>query len=316
MAYKKGMPRYRKNDDGKYQMDKAGTYYKGGKNMYEMTKAELEGMDSSGKQPGDQPHINPHPDDKPDYPGYDNPKGGAKKSEVSVDDFQKSLDQLEAIASADDVDSRKDDLLQKAMEGEELGEEDRDYLFKALGGDEVVDTNPEIVDDIVKSFSDNDGIQKALDVSEYLEAQHDALIESLTSIGDTIEKSDQRQHNYNLVLAKAIHQSGQLIKAMSHRLGVLETQPARQPKSRGVEAHGQHLEKGFVGAEPPSEQLSKSAILDTLEVMMQKSVDSGRNGLSDGGNDLLGATAKYEQVNQISKSMLAEVMKFRQENAQ
>ena len=57
---------------------------------------------------------------------------------------------------------------------------------------------------------------------------------ALAEVADRLEKSDQRQHEFNLVQARAIVQMGSLVKAMSERLGVIESQPARQPKSRGV----------------------------------------------------------------------------------
>jgi hypothetical protein len=158
---------------------------------------------------------------------------------------------------------------------------------------------------------DNETIQKALDVSEYLDEQHSELCKALTEVADRIEKSDQRQHEFNLVQARAIVQMGSLVKAMSERLGVIESQPARQPKSRGVRAAP--LQKGFGGEPPPGEQLSKSEVLDTLEVMMRESVDKGGSGASAGGEDLLKAISKYEQFNAISRPLLKEVQAYRRQ---
>ncbi len=317
MAYKTGMARFEKGGDGMYRPAKKGGFYKAGDGkMYGMTKSDYrsagEGMDAPGKQPPDQPHINPHPDDNNDNPG-DEKKGGYKKSAITVDDFQKSLDELEAIAKVGDAESRKDELLQKSLSGEELDEEERDYLYKALGGEVAVDDDPQIVDAITKGFTDPDeGLQKALDVSEYLEGHNSALIESLGAVRDALEKSDSRQHEFDMVLAKAVYQSGELIKAMSHRLGVLEKQPARAPKSKGVgqPAAGATIEKGFAGEGTPDEQLSKGEILDTLSDMMEKSDPTGPRS-----TQILNATAKYEQTNLISQGVMAEVMKFRAENA-
>lgn len=316
MAYQSGMARFEKGGDNMYRPARKGAFYKGGDGkMYGMSKADYnragEGMDAPGKQPGDQPHIKPHPDDNNDNPG-DKEKGGyTAKSTLTVDDFQKSLDELEAIGKAGDPVSRKDELLQKSLNGEELSEDERDYVFKALGGEVAVDDDPKIVDDITKSLTDpEEGLSKALDVSEYLQAQNDALVESLGAVRDSLEKSDGRQHNFNMILAKATHQMGELTKAMSHRLGVLEQQPAHAPKSRGVgqPAQGAALEKGFGGDAPGGEQVSKADILDTMCEMMEK---------SDPNSDLAKAiqheTAKYEQLNQISKSMVERVMQYRSE---
>jgi hypothetical protein len=179
-----------------------------------------------------------------------------------------------------------------------------------LGGGEV-DDSPEIVEEITKSLTDSEPIQKALDVSEYLEAQHGALLESLETVAKSIDASDQRAHEFNLVFAKAFHQVGELVKGMSERLGVIESQPAHAPKSKGIPAQQVALEKGFVGEASPDTQMSKSEILDTFESMMQKS-DGGQVKC---GEDILHATAKYEGSNQISKAMYDEIVEFRKGQA-
>ncbi len=315
MAFQKGMARYGKGDDGYYRPMKKGGFYKAGDGkMYAMSKHDYgtagEGVDAPGKQPSDQPHINPYPGTNPDYPGEEK-KGGYKKGEVTVDDFQKSLDELEAAAGGGTPENRKDELLAKAMT-EDLNQEEQDFLFKALGGEVPVDDNPQIVDDLTKSFTDNEPIQKALDVSEYLEAQHGATVDALTALGSILEKSETRQHNYNIILAKAVHQTGELLKAVSQRMGIIERQPAHAPRSRGVgqPAAGNAIEKSFAGDPPADEQMSKSEILDAMEGMMQKSDPNG----SDASQILL-ATAKYEQTNQLSKAMYGKIMEFRQQNA-
>ncbi len=318
MAFQKGMNRYAKGEDGYYRpMSKGGFYKAGDGKMYTMSKDDYksagEGVDAPGKQPSDQPHINPHPDDNTDYPG-DKKKGGyTGKSAVTIDDFQKSLDELESLAGGGSVENRKDELLAKAMT-EDLSEDEREFLFKALGGDAPADDNPQIVDDITKSFTGNDTIQKALDVSEYLEANHEATVDALTTLGGVIEKSETRQHNFNIILAKAVHQTGELLKAVSHRMGIIERQPAHGPRSQGVNqpqpAAGNVIEKGFGGDTPAEEQMSKGEILDTMEQMMQKSHPDSQEA-----SQILLATAKYEQTNKLSKSMFGKVAKFRQENA-
>lgn len=276
MKYQKGMTRYRKTDGG-YEADEEGPLYKGSDGrMYQMP---------------------------------------TEKARVTVDDFQKSLDQLEEIAKADDPESRKKELLEKAQSGEELTGDERDELFKALGHDDsTVDDDP----DIVKSVQDtmaadgNEPLQKALDVSEYLEALHEALTSSLSEVAKSVGASDQRQHEFNLVFAKAFHQVGELVKGMSERLGVLEQQPARAPKSKGIPATSEAVvQKSFANNDEPSQpQISKAEVLDGLEDLMQ-----ARNGTAACGEDILHATAKYEQLSQISKALLDEVIEFRKSQA-
>lgn len=319
MKYHKDMKRFAKAGDG-YKEDNGGAFYKGtdGK-MYAM-----EGVDKPGDKPGQ--HDDHAYDSGKDVEGGSTAakKGnGTAKSAVTEDDFQKSLDQLEAIAKTDDPASRKEELLAKAQTGEELSEGEREELFKALGGgdagDEVVDDDPAIVKAVDAAMDpENNGeqFQKALDVSEYLEQQHTALTASLGELAKAMDSSDQRQHSFNLVFAKAFHQVGELVKGMSERLGVIERQPVRPPKTKGIPAGDpQVVQKSFADGEAPSDQLSKIEILDGLESLMRKSIDGGKEGMSAGGEDILHATAKYEQMNQISKALLVEVTEFQKSQA-
>lgn len=283
MKYEKGMSRFKKasktdNSDSEYEEDENGDFYKArdGK-MYK--------MDGS-------------------------PSSGTSKSvdDVTEDDLQKSLDRLADMATDGDTPSRKADLLSRAQSGEELTKGERDELFHLLGGGDV-EPQGGAGDDVAKGMRNNETIQKALDVSEYLDEQHNELCKALSAVADRLEQSDQRQHEFNLVQARAIVQMGELVKSMSERLGVVESQPARAPKSRGIRPTP--LQKGFVGEPPPDQQLSKSDVLDALESMMHESLQKGGSGASERGEDLLKAISKYEQFNTISRPLLHEVQTFR-----
>ena len=102
---------------------------------------------------------------------------------------------------------------------------------------------------------------------------------------------------------------GKLVKSMSERLGVIEAQPARGPKSKGVQP-GQVLEKGFGGQPPAGDQLSQSQVLDGLEQLMQKSMEEGRGGFTEGGENITLATAKFESSRQITPGLLAEIRRL------
>ncbi len=317
MKYAKGMKRYGKAG-GKYNEDDKGAYYKAGDGkMYKMMAPT--GVDTKEDKPGQaDDHAHSHSDDNTDYPGTGD-RGGSKevgkKSMISEDDLNKTLDELETLIKSDDPVSRKEALLVKAQTGD-LSNEERDELFKALGGgDELADEDPTFAEGLTKSFGDNEALQKSLDVSEYLDEQHGELVKALTAVADRIESSDLRQHDFNIVLAKAIHQEGTLIKAMSHRLGVIEEQPARGPKSQGVRVpeHQGALAKSFGGdpAAGTGEAMSKGEALDCMVDMMEKS----SNGQAPCGEDITEATAKYEQTGLMSKAMLGDIVKFRQANA-
>jgi len=233
---------------------------------------------------------------------------GKKSADLSEDDLQKSLDQLSALTENPAV-SRKQQLLEKAQSSE-LEKSERDELFELLGKSEQ--PKKTLGDEVSKGLNENDTLQKALDVSDFLQEQHSELIKSLTTLADALEKSDARQHEFNLVLARAVSGIGQLTKGLGERVGVIETQPARGPKSRGVTG-AQPLEKGFVGGAPQGSELSKSAVLDELENMVQESMTKSLGGMTEEGIDLVTASSKYEQFNLISQGLLGQVQKRIQE---
>jgi hypothetical protein len=239
-------------------------------------------------------------------------KNQTPEAEITSDDLQKSLDKLEEYATSDDPVARKDALLAKAGEGD-LEKAERDELFDLLGGTPATEPEtPTVGEDLVKSMTDVEGpgTQEALDVSPYLREQHEAMVKSLQSVGDYIEKSDKRQHEHSLMQSKALVEMGHLVKGMSERLETIESQPVRGPKSRGVTAD-QTLTKSFVGDESGGEQqLSKSEISDALDGIMAESMENGRNGLTKSGEDILLEISKFEQSSKISPSMHGEVKGF------
>lgn len=227
---------------------------------------------------------------------------------LSPEELEKSLDKLNEFAQSEDGQTRKTDLLQKAMEGE-LEEPERMELFGLMGGN--VETPETHSDAITKSMGENETLQKALDVSDYLREQHDELCKSLGQLAEYQEQAESRQHEFNLILAKAVSDTGQLVKAMSSKLGVIASQPARGPKSK-MGPQTQPLQKSFGDQPPEGEQLSKSLVLDALDAIHQDSLEKGMDGRTSGGENILNAIAKYEQSNMLSKSMLAEVQAYRQ----
>jgi hypothetical protein len=238
---------------------------------------------------------------QPDEEGEEEEK--ARKS-LTPEDLRKSLNRLVAMAEKNDAPSRKEHLLAKASI-DTLSKSEQTELFEILGGVEAV---AQPGDTLTKGLQENDTLQKALDVSEYLQEQHSELVKSLTSVGEEIQKSDNRRHEFNLVMAKAISDIGEMTKSLYERLDVLGGQPARAPKSMGVK-HGQILQKSFAG-QPPSDELNKSQILDGLDGLMQESMQKGMSGRIESGEDISIATSKYEQSHMISKPMLQAVKGF------
>jgi len=240
-----------------------------------------------------------------------------KKSEEGItgSDLQKSLDQLEEMTHNQDTPSRKDELLSKASEGT-LEKSEREELFEILGGapDFSAEAEDGPGDNIVKSMESNEELAGALDVSDYLREHHTELVKSLHAVGEEIAKSDNRRMEFDLVMAKAVHDIGTMVKSMSEAMDGFLGQPARAPKSKGIQGAG-HLEKSFAGQAPEGDRLTKSMVLDALDGLMEKSMANGGEGRLSNGEDIAVAVSKYEQTSMISKPMLAAVHEWRKEHA-
>jgi hypothetical protein len=239
----------------------------------------------------------------------------ADDGSLTEDNLQASLNQLEELSKGDPQTSRKEDLLSKAQDGE-LSTEERDELFQILGGDGAGQDGGE--DPITKSLTSNEGLQRAVDVSDYLREQHDGLVKSLDAVSEEIRKSDTRRNEFDLIMAKAVHDIGYAVQGIGERLGVIESQPARGPKSQGVQgAQGgaRPLNKAFAGgggedAPPGEEQLNKSEILDTMDAIHRDLIEKG-GSKKIGGEDMMNAISRYESTHQLSPAMLKAVKQFR-----
>lgn len=234
-------------------------------------------------------------------------KDDEQEKSLSNDDLIKSLDKLVKGAKAGNPTARKDELLHKALGGPlsqtELGE-----LNTILGGGNA---QAGLAADVTKSLDgkQNDNIAKALDVSEYLDELHGGLVKSLATLSTAVEKSDAKQGEFNLLLAKAICDVGRVVKGVSERLGVIESQPARGPKSQQrPTGPGRAIEKSFSG-EP--EQMSRAQLGDALETLLHKSFAEGRSGIAQCGEDLTSAISKAEQSGFVSEPLYAEILALR-----
>jgi hypothetical protein len=242
--------------------------------------------------------------ESPEFEAGEEEEEGEKS--ITPGDLQKSLDRLTAMAEAGDGPSRKDRLLSKAND-DTLSKSEREELFELLGG--AAPTVDEPGENIVKSMTSNDTLQKALDVSEYLQEQHSEMVKSLRNVGEEIQKSDNRRHEFSLVTAKALCDIGQMVKSMYEQINTIGGQAARPPKSLGVRAD-QVMQKSFAGRAAESDDLSKSQVLDALDGMMEESMTKGGSGTLDSGEDIALAVSKYEQTHMISKSMLGAAKAF------
>jgi len=227
-----------------------------------------------------------------------------KSQNLSADDLEKSIEKLEELAEGEPM-SRKEALLAKAQEGE-LEKAEREELYSLLGGETVFENT--LAEEITKGMEENEDLQKALDVSDYLQANQDELKKSLTLLSDHIEKSDKRQHDFNLLLSKSVALIGRQVMDLCDQFQNFGDTPARAPKSKGL---AQPLEKGFAGQAPQGNQLSKSEIINTMMAMTEDSMRRGLGGALDDGTDMAIAISKYEQTNSISPQLLDRVKAFK-----
>ena len=260
-------------------------------------KGKGKGIDSGEKLNKEYQEEEQQEEEQEEEEQEDESKGCTAKSEdLSEDDLGKSLAMLTAYHEQGDTPTRKQSLLEKAQK-EELTKSEQDELHQILGGGQL-DHEDTLADQIGKSMDPGEDLQKALDVSDYLRETHDQIVEVSTKLADTIEKSDNRQHEFNMLLAKSTALIGNLVKSMDDRLEGLEGQPSRRPKSQAVP-----LQKSFAGAPPMGTQLSKSEILNTLGELIEKSCESNEGGVVNDIN-LVMETTKYEQTGQISPGAL------------
>lgn len=267
-------------------------------------------------------------DDEDDWGGDEEEEGDAEKAEnteeeegaltseakrerndesiksLTAGDLSKSLARLKRYADRGGSRSRKDGLLQKAQKGHDLSKSERAELFDLLGNKPQV--RPPLAKSVTRGLRNNDGLQKALDVSEYLAEQHNELTKSLGVLSTHIERSDGRQHEFNLVLAKALADVGNLVTAMAEQMDAFGNQTVRAPKSKGLSGSAA-LQKSMAGNESQGDVLSKAQVLDAMEGVLVDNMQKGGTGILN-GEDISTAITKYESFNQISPVMHQAVM--------
>lgn len=229
---------------------------------------------------------------------------------LTEDDLQKGLDALDAYVEGTDDESRKDTLLKKALDNELDGEEQAE-LFNLMGG--VAEGEGDAGDDLEKSsrsITDSATVADAFEVSDFLKDLTEGLVKSIDQLESRIEAMDRRNQDFGLLLVKSMSLTGRATKAMSQRLGVIASQPARGPKSRLTGA--QPLNKSIGGDDGDGgggdgDQLQSRQVFQALDSMMQKSMAEDRQGVSLSGHDLALATSKFEHQRTIAPELLAEV---------
>lgn len=249
-------------------------------------------------------------DDDEDYDddddGDDDKSSKARKSRVSSHDLAKSLKALSRLIQHSSSSSRKDSLLAKAS-NDELSKSERQELFNILGG--YGQSEYDLGHEVHKSMDCDGAVPQMVEANDYIEDLHDKLNKSLALMTDAIVAMDERQQEFNLLNGRVLHQSGSLVKSMAQRLGAIEEQPVRGPKSAGI-AGNRALNKSFAGTAPAEDSLSKSEVLDALTAMNQQSFAENRGGMSKSNENITHAVSKYEASSRLSPGMVDEVREF------
>ena len=233
---------------------------------------------------------------------------------VSQDALNKALVQLNDLAKSEK--DEKDELLKKAVSGDLTAEENARLISLMQGkGSEQADTLAKSATAQLQPAS-NPAIGQAVEVSDYLNAFHSSNLKALEVIADAIEKSDAREHDFQVVLAKAVVQIGNLVKSLSDKLDSWSEQEAAPPQgarsaAQATQTKPQPIQKSMAGGAPEGDRLSKAQILDTLEAMHVDSLQKGRGGQAICGEDLNKSIAKYEQTGKMTRSLVDEMQAFR-----
>lgn len=237
------------------------------------------------------------------------------KAEVVEADLLKSLEKIEAITKSETPEARKQDLLQKSLDGN-ASEEEQVELASLLKGEPLVDAE----EDFSKSLEaeEEGALAKAIDVSDALGELVGKLEKALGTVGEELRKSSSHQGEVNLVLAKGLLDTSRLalttnglVKSLQSTLEDVLRQPAGGRRS--VAGHGQVIQKSHAGTAPADEQITKGQILDLLDAMIEERVVKGEALVAPCGEDLTKATAKVETSGGISPALMQDIADFRRQ---
>ena len=234
------------------------------------------------------------------------------KSLISEDDLLKSLSRLEEVAKGG-VGARKQELLKKSLSAA-LSDAENAELIKLLAGAREGGLREQVAKSM--SGADNEELAKSIDVSNYIAELHKTLCDNMTSLATSIEKSESKSAERESVLAKglldltkAMISQGRLVKSLQEKVDAFGRTPAHGP--RAVQSREQLAKSGMAGqAEGPS--ISANQVLDTLEMMFQKSLADGGDGVAISGESYEEAISKFEQTQRIHPQLLQAVVQFRQ----
>lgn len=234
-----------------------------------------------------------------------------KARPVTEESLCRALAAVKHFYKAHDQGSRKDALLAKAQSGQ-LSEQECRELYTTLGGQGP--KKESLRRSVKRSFEQSESLQKGVqkaqseaDVGAYLQALSGQIAKSMGTLADATEAASTRQHAVNLIVCKALSQVGGAVAAIGKRMQVIESQPARAPKSLSARP----VSKSFAGAPEGAQGLDPHVLTETLTEMNRRSWAEGRNGRSPGGLSILDGISTLSVNNALDKALLQEAIDFR-----
>lgn len=305
-------------------VNKAGQVYKGSK-PEGMSDDQYHQMMTKKGYKKSEGHGSTSPDPKKDrkepanrgtpnagYSSMSKSENQEGEEEVEVTALAKALTRLNEYALQGDTASARESLLEKAMKGE-ISEEENAQLRSILAGEAGEEAEVPLAKSVTAQFDPdlNETFAKSIDVSEYLGEMHTTTKGAVEMLADVIEKSDVRNHEFQVLLAKSVVQIGAQVDELSKALDTWgEATPARGRAARTKKEAV--VQKSFAGqANQGEDRISKSEVLDLLERMHTDSLQKGQGGIARCGEDLQMAIAKYEQTMKISRPLVEELKVFR-----
>lgn len=179
--------------------------------------------------------------------------------------------------------AEKKDELKKSEEEEKVTE---DELLKAITSlEEIVKARPEPEEEEEKeeekeeeeeksftgNFDQDETLEKAIEVSDFLSALVDQTENSIAALGATVARLEKSMTKFDGGQIEVLKNVGTKLDTLSKRLEVIENMPARGAKS--IIKSAQVIEKSFAGGgETGIDALPKRKVLD----LMEKAVGEGK----------------------------------------
>lgn len=246
-------------------------------------------------------------DDDADEDDDDKLKKQVAKGGLTQASLNKSIANLARYAQAADPEARKKSIMRRAMLGKSLSKSERSILMQHLNG---TDERTAPSRSLSKGMANNPGIQGAVDVSEYVAQLNNEMVKALNTVERRMAAMAQQNTEFQLLLAKAVAQTGQGVMALNKSVAAADAAPVRGPKSMGVTGRSRPLQKSGMG---PS--LTKAQAEEAIDALLVKSRRTGRYGFSESGADLLKASTHFESSNgQLLPEVQADVARYIREN--